>query len=105
MITDEGTTNVLGVSTEAIPPGTYELTVDAVNGEVLTVTADAMFTHADVCETILEEQGDYVLYAKDNQARLRADIEATFAAAESGGLPPLAPAAVAGGRPDDHLAG
>lgn len=69
------------------------------------VTADAMFTHADVCETILDRHGDYVLYAKDNQSQLKADIEAAFAAAESGGLPPLAPAAVAGGRGDDHLAG
>ena len=45
------------------------------------VTADAMFTHADVCAGVLAGGGDYVLYAKDNQARLRGDIEAAFAAA------------------------
>jgi hypothetical protein len=68
------------------------------------VTADAMFTHADVCEKVLAGGGDYVVYAKGNQSPLRADIEAAFAA-ESGGLPPLAPTAVALGRPDDHHAG
>lgn len=44
------------------------------------VTADAMFTHADVCAGVLGAGGDYVLYAKDNQRVLRADIEAAFAA-------------------------
>ena len=53
------------------------------------VTADAMFTHADVCEAVLEQQGEYVLYAKKNQPQLRDDLEATFAAAESGALSPL----------------
>jgi hypothetical protein len=69
------------------------------------VTADAMFTHADVCQAILTGGGDYVLYAKGNQSQLKGDIEAAFAAAESGGLPPLAAGAMAGGRGDDHLAG
>jgi len=69
------------------------------------VTADAMFSHADVCEKILEKHGDYVLYAKDNQSRLKADIAAAFAAAERGGFSPLADDGVAGGRGDDHLAG
>lgn len=45
------------------------------------VTADAMFTHADVCAEVLKSQGDYILYAKDNQAVLRADLEAVFTAA------------------------
>jgi len=52
------------------------------------VTADAMFSHADVCEKILEKHGDYVLYAKDNRSQLKADIEAAFAAAEGGDFPP-----------------
>jgi len=47
-----------------------------------------MFTHADVCEKILEKHRDYVLYAKDNRSQLKADIEAAFAAAESGDFPP-----------------
>ncbi len=68
------------------------------------VTADAMFTHADVCEKILAGHGDYVLYAKDNQSQLKADIEAAFTAAEGGDFPPDAPHPVAGGRRDGHLA-
>ena len=51
------------------------------------VTADAMFTHADVCAGVLKSGGDYVLYAKDNQTQLRADIEAAFAAG-GGDFPP-----------------
>jgi len=68
------------------------------------VTADAMFTHADVCDEILKKQGDYVLYAKGNQPQLKADIEAAFAAAESGGFPPLAAHRVAGRRGDGDIA-
>ena len=58
------------------------------------VTADAMFTHRDVCRKVLKKQGDYVLYAKDNQATLQQHIRDTFAAAESGGHSPLAAAVV-----------
>jgi predicted transposase YbfD/YdcC len=58
------------------------------------VTADAMFTHADVCASIQRKQGDYILYAKKNQAELRAELADTFAAAEGGDFSPLAPAAV-----------
>jgi hypothetical protein len=42
------------------------------------VTADAMFTHADVCDTITDAGGEYVLAVKDNQETLLADIAATF---------------------------
>ena len=68
------------------------------------VTADALFTHADVCAKVLERGGDYAVYAQDNPTQLRADVEAAFAAAESGGFSPLADAVVAGGRGDDHVA-
>ena len=60
------------------------------------VTADAMFTHRDVCEAVLKRGGHYVLYAKDNQPELRRDIAAAFAAAAGGDLSP--PAAGPGGR-------
>jgi DDE_Tnp_1-associated/Transposase DDE domain len=63
------------------------------------VTADAMFTHADVCDAILRQGADYLLYAKDNQARLQADIAEAFAAAESGGFSPQGPGGMAGGCP------
>jgi hypothetical protein len=52
------------------------------------VTADAMFTHADVCAKVLQKGGDYILYAKGNQSELRRDIETAFAA-ELGGFSPL----------------
>lgn len=42
------------------------------------VTADAMFTHTDVCDTITDAGGDYVLAVKDNQETLRRDIQAVF---------------------------
>jgi hypothetical protein len=58
------------------------------------VTADAMFTHADVCSKVLQKGGDYVLYAKGNQSELRRDLEATFTAAESGEFSPRASGAV-----------
>ena len=56
------------------------------------VTADAMFTHRDVCGAIRGAGGDYILPAKDNQPRLRADIEAAFAVPASLS-PPAAPPA------------
>jgi hypothetical protein len=53
------------------------------------VTADAMFTHADVCDAVRDRGGEYILYAKGNQADLRDDLEAAFAAPESGTFSPL----------------
>ncbi len=66
------------------------------------VTADAMFTHADVCAAVLDRQADYVLYAKDNQTRLRDDLATAFAAAESGGFSPRGPGRLGGGRGHGH---
>jgi hypothetical protein len=43
------------------------------------VTADAMFTHRDVCTAVLDGGGDYILPVKDNQATLKADLDAAFA--------------------------
>jgi hypothetical protein len=59
------------------------------------VTADAMFTHADLCQAVLDKEGEYVLYAKDNQPELRQDLVATFAAAERGDFSPAPAGAVA----------
>jgi len=42
------------------------------------ITADAMFTHADVCDTITDAGGDYVLAVKDNQEQLHHDIRTLF---------------------------
>ena len=58
------------------------------------VTADAMFTHADVCAAVQRKGGDYILYAKKNQAELRAELADTFDAAAGGDFSPLAACAV-----------
>lgn len=42
------------------------------------VTGDAMFTHRDVAEEIHTARGDYVLFVKDNQAELKAQIQAAL---------------------------
>lgn len=42
------------------------------------ITADAMFTHGDVCDTITDAGGDYILAVKDNQETLHRDIQAVF---------------------------
>lgn len=47
-------------------------------GKILT--ADAMFTHRDVCDTITHSGGDYVLPVDDNQPELKRDIEDAFSA-------------------------
>jgi hypothetical protein len=61
------------------------------NGAV--VTGDAMFTHRDVCHAIHARGGDYLLFVKDNQETLRADLAATFAGTAA--FSPLSAAAVA----------
>ena len=38
-----------------------------------------MFTHWDVCDAIHDRGGEYLLFVKDNQEVLRADIELLFA--------------------------
>ena len=51
------------------------------------VTADALLTQQTLAQTILDSGGDYLLVVKDNQAQLRADLEAAFAPeAESVGV-------------------
>lgn len=57
------------------------------------ITADAMFTHRDVCDTITSAGGDYLLAVKDNQETLKADLEAEFA--DAANFSPLPRAAAA----------
>lgn len=52
------------------------------------VSGDALFTQRDFCGEVIEAGGDYILPVKDNQSRLRADIEAVFAEPEAGLSPP-----------------
>lgn len=52
------------------------------------VSGDAMFTHRDVCEKVIDGGGDYVFPVKDNQPILRANIAAVFAEPQAGLSPP-----------------
>lgn len=54
-----------------------------------TATADAMFTHRDFCQTVLDGGGGYVLPVEENQPSLRCDIVAAFAP-QPGLSPPTA---------------
>lgn len=50
------------------------------------VCADAMHTQRTFCTEILVQGGDYLLWVKDNQATLRADIEQFFVAPRRAGF-------------------
>lgn len=52
------------------------------------VTLDAMGCQKDIAEQIVAGGGDYVLTVKDNQQRLRQDIQTTIEQALDGRLPP-----------------
>ena len=56
------------------------------------ITADAMFTHRDVCDTITHAGGHYLLAVKDNQPLLEAAIATEFA--DEANRSPLRAAAV-----------
>ena len=71
-----------------VPGDTHEHKVALVVLKVLVltgrvVTADAAFCHQDVCQTIVERGGDYVLPVKDNQPQLVAAISSEFTAANA----------------------
>jgi hypothetical protein len=42
------------------------------------VSGDAMFTHRDVAQAVRDGGGDYLLFVKDNQPELKAQIEAAL---------------------------
>jgi hypothetical protein len=43
------------------------------------VLGDAIFCQRDLCAEIIEQEGDYLFFVKDNQPGLQADIQAGFA--------------------------
>ena len=47
------------------------------------ITGDAAFTQRDLCEAVVQGEGDYFLTVKDNQPTLEADIRAAFSPAFS----------------------
>jgi hypothetical protein len=58
--------------------------------EGATLTGDAMFTHADIARTIVQDKGgDYLLAVKDNQPKLRKHARQSFAAKHPGAPRPL----------------
>jgi hypothetical protein len=61
----------------------HQTALDVLKDLVLTgrvITADAMFCHQDVCETIIHSGGHYVLPVKENQETLRHAISLEFTA-------------------------
>lgn len=81
--------NVIDQRTKAVlhqrcvPGDTNEHKVEVLKDLVLTglvVTADAAFSHQDLCQTIIDSGGHYVLPVKDNQRQLVAAISSELTA-------------------------
>jgi predicted transposase YbfD/YdcC len=62
------------------------------------VTADALHTHADVCVAIRRSGGDYLLFVKENQPTLFADIALLFSQAPNRLMPEQNAKSVNGGH-------
>ena len=64
----------------------HQTALEVLKDLVLTgrvITADAMFCHQDVCETIIDSGGHYVLPVKGNQETLRNAIFLEFTASDA----------------------
>jgi predicted transposase YbfD/YdcC len=78
----------LTLAQQAVDTKTNEITaVETVWRQLVlperVLTMDALLTQRQVAQTIVDAGGDYVMVVKDNQPRLRADIELVFT------LPPV----------------
>ena len=87
-------TNVLSEAEEDKQEGELtagrRLLVDVPSLEGATVTADAMFTHADIAHSVVQEKGgDYLLALKGNQPKLHEYVSNCFGAKHPGAMPPL----------------
>jgi predicted transposase YbfD/YdcC len=69
----------LGVQDKSHELGHLQPLLEALVLDGRVVTADALHTHADVAQAILDRGGDYLLPVKENQPALRADIALVFA--------------------------
>lgn len=56
------------------------------------ITGDAMFCQRDFCQQVIEAEGDYLVFVKENQPTLLHDIEAAFAPEMAGAFSPSAAA-------------
>jgi hypothetical protein len=68
----------------------------------IVVTADALFTPADVATGIQHKGGDSILYAKKNQPELHDELARTFAIATSGDFSPGVAAVLGGASGNGH---
>jgi len=59
------------------------------------VTADAMFTHRDFCQTVRDRGGHYLVFVKENQPTLLRDIQAACASETAEAFSPSAAGFVA----------
>ena len=62
------------------------------------ITGDAIFCQRDFCAQVVEAQGDYLVFVKENQPTLLHDIEAAFAPSMEGAFSPSAAAALGRGH-------
>jgi hypothetical protein len=81
-VLDQATGGVLKQA--AVPDGTNEAkaALELLKSLVLkgrVIVADAAYCQRDVCQTILDSGGDYLVVVKDNQPTLKRDLEAAFA--------------------------
>ena len=56
------------------------------------ITGDAIFCQRDFCQQIIDAEGDYLVFVKENQPTLLHDIEAAFAPEMAGAFSPSAAA-------------
>ncbi len=56
------------------------------------MTGDAMFCHRDFCQAVRDQEADYLVTVKDNQARPKTDMESALGELPPG-LSPLDPKA------------
>ncbi len=86
------------LASHAIPANTHETTValELVKRLVLKgklIVADAAYCQRELCETIVEKEGDYLVTVKGNQPQLLRDVQQAFVIPE--GFSPLPSATIA----------
>jgi len=85
-VVDAGTKCVLHQRPVPADTNEHQTALEVLKDLVLTgrvITADAMFCHQDVCQTIIDSGGHYVLPVKDNQPTLLHAISPEFTARDA----------------------
>jgi DDE family transposase len=94
----------LSLAQKALPSGAdktneHKAALQMLEELVLTgrvITADAMFTHRDFCQTVRDRGGHWLVFVKENQPTLLRDLQAAFAPEATGAFSPSAAASVGG---------